>query len=95
MLTVVGGCQVRGEESHRREVQGTLGEHIKDDGEPPRRPRRLDAVVGLGFGQPQNLHAVRKQRREPGTQVEPSSVELREVGDELGGGTTLAAGEGC
>jgi len=26
-------------------------------------------------------------------QVEPSSVELREVGDELGGGPTLAAGE--
>ena len=86
--------KVRGEDAHRREAQRTHGEPVEDDGEPPRRACRLDAVVGFGFGQAQDFHAVREERREPRAQVEPAGVELRQVSDETRGGLALATGKG-
>jgi hypothetical protein len=56
--------------------------------------RAASIRVGLGFGQPQNLDAVREQRREACAKVEPPSVELSQVGDEMSSGPAFAVGDG-
>jgi hypothetical protein len=91
---MAGVGQLRREEVHGGEVHEAPGEQVQDEGMFPRRPRRLDAVVGLVLGKSQDLAAVREERGEPGAQVELASIELDQVSDEMGRCLTLSTGKG-
>ena len=70
-----------------------LLEHRHECGEAPDRARGRDAVVGRLLGQPEDLPAVLVERSESRREVERSSVQLRQVHDEQGGGLPLARGQ--
>jgi hypothetical protein len=82
-----------GEQPHRGEVQGTLGQQIEDGGEPSTRTRSLDAVVCGVLGQTERPRAVAEERAEALAEVEPPGVELGEVCDELDRGLALFSGQ--
>lgn len=82
-LAVTSRREVGRQQANGRQRQLTAGEPIEDDGEALCRTRRLDAPVGRVLGQVQHLRAVRKQRRAPFAEVEPSRIELRQRRDQL------------
>jgi hypothetical protein len=62
--------QMRGQESHRGEVDFALGQPIENDGKLAGRPRCLDAIEGLVLREPEDLSAVREEGRVAGAQIE-------------------------
>jgi len=84
-LAVVLAREVRRQEPNRRQVQRSVLQHLENHRELPGRPACLDPVVPPMLGQVKDLRAVRKERWAPGASVQPTGIELREVGDERGG----------
>jgi hypothetical protein len=82
------------EQPDRREVHGTIGEQLEDDGEPARGSGDLDTVVGLPLGEAQRVAAVDEERWVTVPQVDLARVQLREVRNDLGRHVTLAGNEG-
>ena len=82
-LAVLRG-QVRHEPGQAAEMQATVSEHREQRRMAARRASNGDAPVGLGLREVQVLGAVRKHRRECPSGIEPSLVDLAEMGDEIG-----------
>ena len=82
------------EELDRREVHGPLGEQLEDEREPAGRPGHFHAVVGLPLGKAESVSTIDVERRVTLAQVYLARVELREVGDDLGGHVTFAGDKG-
>jgi len=64
-LPVVLGREVARQQAHRRQAEGTPTEHWQDHGEPPRRPRRFDAVVRSRLGEMKDGAASGKEDEKP------------------------------
>ena len=87
----VVGTEMRGEQPHRAEVQGPIGQQVEDGGNPTTRAGGFDAIVGSVLGEPERSRAVAEERAEALAGVEPSGVELGQVSDELDGGRPVPA----
>jgi hypothetical protein len=85
--------QVGRQQPQRGQVHRTFPEPLQEDRELAALPCRLDPVVGGVLGEPQDLPAVREERREPQAQVDPTGVELGQVGDKVHGGRAFVMGQ--
>ena len=83
VLLVLRG-QVRGELRDGRQVQPSVGEHGQEEGMLSPGAGGGDAEVGLGLGEVEDLGAVREHRGRGFARVEPSTVDLADVRDEVG-----------
>ena len=88
---MIVGRQVRREKLDGREVDGARVEQGQDRGETPHRPGGRHAVVGLVLGEDEYASTVSEERPMAGPQMCVPRIELREVRDQEGGGTTLTS----
>ena len=87
----VQGCEVRRELGDAGEMEPTVGEHVQEHGVLTGRPGRGDAQVGLGLGEVKDVHAIDEHRGGGLAGVETSSLDLGDVGDEIGLGAARLA----
>ena len=90
---MIGGSEVGREELHGGQVDRSIGEHVEDHRKPTGGPGDFDPVVRLPLREPQGVPAIDEQRRITFPQVHIARVQLREVGDDLGGRIALAGDE--
>ncbi len=87
---------VRGEgpdqDGDAADMESPVGEHLQQDGMPPRRPGHADPAEGLALGEVQDPRAVPEHRRAGEAGVETPDVDLGDMGDERGLGATGPAG---
>ena len=65
-------------------MEPTVREHVQENGVLTSRPCRGEAQVGLGLGEVKDVHAIDEHRRGGLAGVETTSLDLGDVGDEVG-----------
>ena len=85
--------QVRRQQPDRRQRKGRGLDQLEDDWIPPRRPARLDAVVGATLGQVQHLRAVREHRGTAFAEIQAPGVDLAERAQQRHGRMPFLAGQ--
>ena len=74
-------------------MEPTVREHLQENGELTSGPCRGETKVGLGLGEVKDVHAVDEHRGGGLAGVETSSLDLGDVGDEVGLGAAGLAQE--
>jgi len=92
-LIEVIGPQVRSEQPRRAQVQGGVGQQVEDGGKAETQASGFDTVVGSVLGEPERPRAVGEERAIALGEVEPASVELGQVADQLDRGLSLSPRE--
>ena len=77
----------------RGHAHGAFGHELEDERKAEGHAGRLHTVVGRVIGKEQDVPAVLVERSITLGQVAAARVELREMGDEVGGSLALAGGE--
>ena len=75
--------EVRREEPHGRQVQPSVGEHLQDDRESPRRARGADAVARPPSESLRTSVQYAEEASAALAAVQPAALDLAEVGEEL------------
>jgi hypothetical protein len=76
--------EVRGQLGYSGEVKAAIPQHRQEHGMLPCGASHQDAQIGLGFREVEDLGAVREHRGRGFASIEPSLVDLADVGDEVG-----------
>ncbi len=92
-LGVVLLSEVRGEHPQPGKVDPTGADPLEDGGEPANQAGGVEAIEGDAFGHPQLLDAEVEHVGEAPLEVEPTSVHLLEVSEEVGLDLVGAANE--
>jgi hypothetical protein len=77
-------CEVRGDLGDAGEMEPTVREHLQEHGVLTSRPGCGDAEVGLGLGEVKDVHAIDEHRGGGLAGIETSSLDLGDMGDEVG-----------
>jgi hypothetical protein len=77
-------CEEWRELADAGEMEPTVGEHVQEHGVLTSGPGCGDAEVGLGLGEVKDFHTIDEHRRSGLAGVETSSLDLGDVGDEVG-----------
>jgi hypothetical protein len=85
---------VGSEKADGGEIDGSLGQEVEDHRKAAGGASGFDAVVGLVLGEAEDGAAVDEEGGMSLPEVDVADVHLGEVGDDLGGDVSGAAGEG-
>jgi hypothetical protein len=88
-VAVILVCQVRRQQPHGREVQGTPLEQLDDQREALRGTGGLNPSVGGTFGQVEDLGAVGEERRAALPEVQLARVQFGQRRNQMRGGRAL------
>jgi hypothetical protein len=88
-LFVISRSQVRSKQSDRRQRDRARFDETKDHRKAPHCAGRFDSVVRRVFGQVQRLCAIREERREAFTEIQPARIELHQKCDQMSGCASL------
>jgi hypothetical protein len=78
------GCEAGREPGDAGEMEPTVREHLEEHGMLTSRPCRGEAQVGLGLGEVKDVHAIDEHRGGGLAGIETSSLDLGDMGDEVG-----------
>ena len=80
---MIGLREVRCEETQSGEVDLAAPQALEHLGDPPCRPRDLDAVVGSALGEPQRIRTEDEEAGERAVEVEAAGLDLLDVLDDV------------